>query len=97
MIQYTEGDLYLVISNLSYDNHERLWRFKDLKAGSDSSKLGLVNGQTILKVDNQRAQKFKSRQVADSFMVRLAVRYKYSQNNNSTVILVRNKKVGKRM
>lgn len=53
LIQYTEGDLASVDFNLGFDQHSKLWKVQDLKTGSDSNKLGLKNGQALLKIDNQ--------------------------------------------
>ena len=53
LIQYTEGDLASVDFVLSPESHVHKWMIRDLKTGSDSYKLGLRNGQTILKIDNQ--------------------------------------------
>jgi len=63
LIQYTEGDLASVDFNLNYDNHTRSWQIQDLKAGSDSNKLGLRNGQSILKIDNQELKSLNQDQV----------------------------------
>ena len=94
LIQYTEGDLASVDFNLSYDNHERLWQIQDLKAGSDSSKLGLANGQAILKVDNQELKSLNQDQVQGLLYGSIGSTVQIQpENNNSTVILVRNKKV----
>ena len=53
LIQYTEGILLQLILYSSPESHVHKWMIRDLKTGSDSYKLGLRNGQTILKIDNQ--------------------------------------------
>ena len=94
LIQYTEGDLASVDFNLNYDAHTRLWQIQDLKSGSDSSKLGLRNGQAILKVDNQELKSLNQDQVQGLLYGSIGSTVQIQpENNNSTVILVRNKKV----
>ena len=53
LVQYTESDLATVDFELNYDNHNRQWQIKNLTVNSDSYKLGLKNGFTIFKLDNQ--------------------------------------------
>ena len=94
LIQYTEGDLASVDFNLNYDIHSRAWKIQDLKAESDSSKLGLKNGQSIVKIDNQELKNLNQDQIQGLLygMIGSTLQIK-SENNNSTLILVRNKKV----
>lgn len=63
LIQYTEGDLASVDFALSPELHLHKWMIRDLKTGSDSYKLGLRNGQTILKIDNQDLKNLNQDQV----------------------------------
>lgn len=77
LIQYTEGDLASVDFNLNYDTHMRAWQIQDLKTGSDSNKLGLRNGQTILKIDNQELKNLNQDQFSAYFMGPSEVQYKY--------------------
>ncbi|WP_038343470.1 S41 family peptidase [Acinetobacter sp. A47] len=94
LIQYTEGDLASVDFNLGYDAHSKSWQIQDLKAGSDSSKLGLRNGQTIVKVDNQELKNLNQDQVQGLLYGSIGSTVQIQpENNNSTTILVRNKKV----
>ena len=94
LIQYTEGDLASVDFNLNYDIHSRAWKIQDLKAESDSSKLGLKNGQSIVKIDNQELKNLNQDQIQGLLygVIGSTLQIK-SENNNSTLILVRNKKV----
>lgn len=94
LIQYTEGDLASVDFNLNYDIHARAWKIQDLKAESDSSKLGLKNGQSIVKIDNQELKNLNQDQIQGLLygVIGSTLQIK-SENNNSTLILVRNKKV----
>ena len=94
LIQYTEGDLASVDFNLNYDSLTRLWQIHDLKTGSDSNKLGLRNGQTILKIDNQELKSLNQDQVQGLLYGSIGSTLQIQpENSNSTVILVRNKKV----
>lgn len=94
LIQYTEGDLASVDFNLNYDAHTKSWQIQDLKAGSDSSKLGLRNGQAIIKVDNQELKNLNQDQVQGLLYGSIGSTVQIQpENNNSTTILVRNKKV----
>ena len=94
MIQYTEGDLASVDFNLNYDNHTRSWQIQDLKSGSDSNKLGLKNGQTIIKIDNQELKNLNQDQVQGLLYGSIGSTIQIQpENSNSTIILVRNKKV----
>ncbi|NIE97576.1 S41 family peptidase [Acinetobacter sp. C26M] len=93
LIQYTEGDLASVDFNLNYDAHSKTWQIQDLKSGSDSSKLGLRNGQVILKVDNQELKSLNQDQVQGLLYGSIGSTVQIQTENNSTTILVRNKKV----
>jgi len=94
LIQYTEGDLASVDFNLNYDTHMRAWQIQDLKTGSDSNKLGLRNGQTILKIDNQELKNLNQDQVLGLLYGSIGSTVQIqAENITSTIILVRNKKV----
>ncbi|MFN3904635.1 MAG: S41 family peptidase [Acinetobacter junii] len=94
LIQYTEGDLASVDFNLNYDTHIRAWQIQDLKTGSDSNKLGLRNGQTILKIDNQELKNLNQDQVLGLLYGSIGSTVQIqAENSTSTIILVRNKKV----
>ncbi|WP_017395273.1 S41 family peptidase [Acinetobacter haemolyticus] len=94
LIQYTEGDLASVDFNLGFDQHSKLWKVQDLKTGSDSNKLGLKNGQAILKIDNQELKSLNQDQVQGLLYGSIGSTVQIlPENTTSTVILVRNKKV----
>ena len=94
LIQYTEGDLASVDFNLNYDIHSRAWKIQDLKAESDSSKLGLKNGQSIVKIDSQELKNLNQDQIQGLLYGVIGSTVQIQpENNNSTLILVRNKKV----
>ncbi|WHR59159.1 S41 family peptidase [Acinetobacter haemolyticus] len=94
LIQYTEGDLASVDFNLGFDQHSKLWKVQDLKTGSDSNKLGLKNGQALLKIDNQELKSLNQDQVQGLLYGSIGSTVQIlPENTTSTVILVRNKKV----
>lgn len=51
--QYTEGDLASLDFDLSYNTQLKQWVIRDLDKASDSSKLGLRNGVSVYKIDDQ--------------------------------------------
>lgn len=63
LVQYTEGDLASVDFALVYDARINQWVVRDLKEGADSYKLGLRNGQNVLKIDGQDLQTLNHDQV----------------------------------
>ncbi|WP_343683059.1 S41 family peptidase [Acinetobacter baylyi] len=63
LVQYTEGDLASVDFALVYDARIHQWVVRDLKEGADSYKLGLRNGQNVLKIDGQDLQTLNHDQV----------------------------------
>ena len=93
LIQYTEGDLASVDFNLNYDARAKLWQIRDLKAGSDSNKLGLRNGQMMIKIDNQELKNLNQEQVQSLLYGSIGSTVQVQTQNNSVVTLVRNKKV----
>lgn len=94
LIQYTEGDLASVDFNLNYDAHTKLWQIQGLKTGSDSNKLGLRNGQAIIKIDHQELKNLNQDQVQGLLYGSIGSTIQIlPESNISTLILVRNKKV----
>lgn len=63
LVQYTEGDLASVDFSLQFDAHTKQWQIHDLKDDSDSYKLGLRNGQNVIKIDDQTIQALNHDQV----------------------------------
>lgn len=63
LLQYTEGDLASVDFSLVFEPHTKQWQIRDLKDGSDSYKLGLKNGQSVIKIDDQAIQTLNHDQV----------------------------------
>ncbi|ANF82771.1 peptidase S41 [Acinetobacter sp. NCu2D-2] len=51
--QYTEGDLASIDFDLTYQPQRKQWVIQGLKNDSDSAKLGLNNGQSVYKIDDQ--------------------------------------------
>lgn len=94
LIQYTEGDIASIDFNLNYDAHDRQWRIRDLKDGSDSSKLGLRNGVSVSRIDNQELKSLNHSQVNNLLYGTVGSTLEMQLGNNATPIsLVRNKKI----
>ena len=94
LVQYTESDLATVDFELNYDTHNRQWQIKNLTANSDSYKLGLKNGFTIFKLDNQELKNLNREQVEDLLHGSIGSTLQLQLNANSPVMsIVRNKKM----
>ncbi|MFW1762749.1 S41 family peptidase [Acinetobacter calcoaceticus] len=94
LIQYTEGDLASVDFALSPEVHVHKWMIRDLKTGSDSYKLGLRNGQTILKIDNQDLKNLNQDQVLGLLYGSIGSTLQVqAEDLNGNINLVRNKKI----
>ncbi|AVZ06385.1 S41 family peptidase [Acinetobacter pittii] len=94
LIQYTEGDLASVDFGLSTEAHTHKWMIRDLKTGSDSYKLGLRNGQTILKIDNQDLKNLNQDQVLGLLYGSIGSTLQVqAEELNGNINLVRNKKI----
>lgn len=94
LIQYTEGDLASVDFALSPEVHVHKWMIRDLKTGSDSYKLGLRNGQAILKIDNQDLKNLNQDQVLGLLYGSIGSTLQVqAEDLNGNLNLVRNKKI----
>lgn len=94
LIQYTEGDLASVDFALSPELHVHKWMIRDLKTGSDSYKLGLRNGQAILKIDNQDLKNLNQDQVLGLLYGSIGSTLQVQvEDLNGNINLVRNKKI----
>ncbi|WP_336012961.1 S41 family peptidase [Acinetobacter calcoaceticus] len=94
LIQYTEGDLASVDFALSPELHAHKWMIRDLKTGSDSYKLGLRNGQAILKIDNQDLKNLNQDQVFGLLYGSIGSTLQVqAEELNGNINLVRNKKI----
>lgn len=94
LIQYTEGDLASVDFSLSPELHVHKWMIRDLKTGSDSYKLGLRNGQAILKIDNQDLKNLNQDQVFGLLYGSIGSTLQVqAEDLNGNINLVRNKKI----
>ena len=94
LIQYTESDLATVDFELNYDNHNRQWQIKNLTTSSDSYQLGLKNGFTIFKLDNQELKNLNREQVEDLLHGSIGSTLQLQLNANSPAMsIVRNKKM----
>ncbi|CAM2947509.1 S41 family peptidase [Acinetobacter celticus] len=63
LLQYTEGDLASVDFNLRFDPTMQHWVIQHLKPDADSAKLGLKNGMTVYKLEDQELKKLNQDQV----------------------------------
>lgn len=63
LMQYTEGDLASVDFSLRYDTALQHWVIYNLKPDADSAKLGLKNGVTVYKIEDQELKKLNQDQV----------------------------------
>jgi len=94
LIQYTEGDLASVDFALSPEVHVHKWMIRDLKTGSDSYKLGLRNGQSILKIDNQDLKNLNQDKVLGLLYGSIGSTLQVqAEDLNGNLNLVRNKKI----
>lgn len=94
LVQYTEGDLASVDFSLEFDSRLQQWLIRGLKPDSDSSKLGLKNGISVFKVDDQELRKLNHAQVNELLSGAIGSTVSLQLKANSTPInLVRTKKV----
>ena len=94
LLKYTEGDLATVDFDLSYDSSRSLWLIKNLKIDSDSVKLGLQNGVSVYKIDQQELKNLNAGQVDDLLNGAIGTTLQMQLSSNSPVInLVRNQKL----
>ncbi|OTG67241.1 S41 family peptidase [Acinetobacter silvestris] len=94
LLQYTEGDLATADFDVSYDSHAHQWQIKNLHENSDSFQLGLNNGFTIFKIDNQELKNLNKQQVDDLLHGSIGSSFQLQLNAKSPVItIVRNKKL----
>ncbi len=94
LLQYTEGDLASVDFALGFDTHTRQWQIRDLKDGSDSYKLGLRNGQSVVKIDEQNIQSLNHDQVHGLLYGAIGSTLQLQTSLMTTAqTLVRNKKI----
>ena len=94
LVQYTEGDLASVDFSLELDSRLQQWLIRGLKPDSDSSKLGLRNGISVFKVDDQELRKLNHAQVNELLSGAIGSTVSLQLKANSTPInLVRTKKV----
>lgn len=63
LLQYTEGDLASVDFDLRFDSALQHWVIHNLKPDADSAKLGLKNGVTVYKIEDQELKKLNQDQV----------------------------------
>ena len=94
LMQYTESDLATVDFELGFDNHTHQWQIRNLKENSDSAKLGLKNGFTIFKLENQELKTLNADQVDDLLHGSIGSTLQLKKKKKSPVLSVlRNKKL----
>lgn len=94
LIQYTEGDLASVDFKLAFDPAKSQWLIRNLAASSDSFKLGLKNGYTVYKIDNQELKNLNAGQVEDLLNGSIGTTLQLQLNAQSpSLSLVRNQKL----
>lgn len=94
LLQYTEGDLASVDFDLAYDAAKAQWHIKNLREDSDSYKLGLKNGFTVFKIDNQELKNRNVGQVDDLLKGSMGTTLQLQLNATSpSLTLVRNQKL----
>ena len=94
LLQYTEGDLARVDFDLAFDSTKSQWQIKNLREDSDSYKLGLKNGFTVFKIDNQELKNRNAGQVDDLLNGSIGTTLQLQLNASSpSLTLVRNQKL----
>ena len=94
LLQYTESDLASVDFGLTYDAHTRQWQITHLTSNSDSAKLGLKNGFTLYKLDNQELKNLNREQVEDLLHGSFGSTVQIQLNASSPAMsIVRNRKL----
>ncbi|MHA3060412.1 S41 family peptidase [Acinetobacter sp. ANC 4636] len=94
LMQYTEGDVASVDFDLIFDKLRRQWLIQGLKESSDSVKLGLHNGMTVYKIDNQELKDLNHEQVRNLLYGSIGtVLTVQTAPVGQPVTIVRNKKV----
>ena len=63
LLQYTDGDVASTDFDVVYDANAHQWLVKNIKDNSDSAKLGIKNGMTVYKLDNQDLKDLNADQV----------------------------------
>ena len=94
LVQYTEGDLATIDFTLGQDAAKSQWQIKNLRPESDSAKLGLKNGESVYKVDQQELKNLNPAQVEDALngSIGSTVQIQLSPMS-SPITLVRNQKL----
>ena len=94
LMQYTEGDLASVDFNLRYDAALQHWVIHNLQPDADSAKLGLKNGVTVYKIEDQELKKLNQDQVKHLLDGTIGSTLSLQLSQNSAPMnLVRNTKI----
>ena len=94
LLEYTEGDLATIDFSLALDASKTQWQIKNLRPDSDSAKLGLKNGETVYKIDQQELKNLNAAQVEDALNGSMGSTLQLQLSPLSTpMTLVRNQKL----
>ncbi len=94
LLEYTEGDLATIDFSLALDASKNQWQIKNLRSDSDSAKLGLKNGETVYKIDQQELKNLNAAQVEDALNGSMGSTLQLQLSPLSTpMTLVRNQKL----
>lgn len=94
LMQYTESDLATADFELKYDNHTHQWKIHNLRENSDSFKLGLKNGYTVFKIENQELKNLNAEQINGLLHGSIGSTFQLQLNEKSPFItVVRNRKL----
>ena len=94
LMQYTESDLATADFELTFDNHIHQWKIINLRENSDSAKLGLKNGFTLFKIENQELKNLNAEQVDDLLHGSIGSTFQLQLSEKSPAItIMRNRKL----
>ena len=94
LMQYTESDLATADFELVLDNHTHQWKIKNLHENSDSTKLGLKDGFSVFKIENQELKSLNAEQVDDLLHGSIGSTFQLQLNEKSPILtIVRNRKL----
>lgn len=94
LMQYTESDLASADFGLGFNTHTHQWYIQNLRDNSDSTKLGLKNGFTVFKIENQELKNLNAEQVEDLLHGSIGSTFQLQLSEKSPPIsIVRNRKL----
>ena len=94
LMQYTESDLATSDFDWSFDSHIHQWQIRNLRDNSDLNKLGLKNGYSVFKIENQELKNLNSEQVEALLRGSIGSTFQLQLTEKSPIItVVRNRKL----